>query len=260
MDNEFKEWLKKDNDFSQWLKDNPESFPIVYKHFQHEQVMSNPDEWVKWMAKYPELAEKQYPVWYNVCVENAKNAPSFEFANIIDGIPGFIPNWLDKANKCLPTQRIKELEQVKELLNIYIEIGESSTDEAIKAAYNENKESINEGLEIVIKTIQEAKGKALSISNIETKVPIKKTALFMVFNGETMGKTKGESPTKLYNTFKYYSEISNRKGIPPNCTAKILHNKIRLFEEVIEMLPETKKAKAKDELKILWDRYNSEYQ
>lgn len=82
---------------------------------------------------------------------------------------------------------------------------------------------------------------------------INKTALFMVYNGETIGKGR----TKLHQRFAYYSKPVNRKGTPTNCTAKILHNKIRLFEEVIEMLPEENRARANDELKILVSRYNS---
>ena len=62
------------------------------------------------------------------------------------------------------------------------------------------------------------------------------------------GHTSGE---KLYQKFTYYSSRVNRKGIPSNCTAKKLQNKIKLIESVIRMLPDDCKKQAIDEVGIL---------
>ncbi|TXD53910.1 hypothetical protein [Polaribacter sp. IC063] len=62
------------------------------------------------------------------------------------------------------------------------------------------------------------------------------------------GHTSGE---KLYQKFTYYSSRANRKGIPSNCTAKKLQNKIKLIESVIRILPDDCKKQAIDEVGIL---------
>lgn len=82
----------------------------------------------------------------------------------------------------------------------------------------------------------------------------KKTALFMVYNGETMAKER----SKLFYEFTFYSSPANRKGRPLNCTRKTFNNRIGLQEDVIEMLPLAKRTLAEDELKILKKLYESD--
>ena len=71
------------------------------------------------------------------------------------------------------------------------------------------------------------------------------------------GHNSGE---KLFQRFTYYSSTANRKGKPIPCTPKKLDNKIKLIESVIELLPTDKQERAKDEVSILKEIYEAEYQ
>jgi hypothetical protein len=98
------------------------------------------------------------------------------------------------------------------------------------------------------------------------KLTIKQIALKLVFTGEFVtlenadeiikkyGLTSGK---KLYQDVNYYLKPANRKANPG--TKKMLENKIKLFESVIDLLPPDKQQRAKDELKILESQYNAEY-
>jgi len=103
----------------------------------------------------------------------------------------------------------------------------------------------------------------------KNKLTINQIALLYVYQGNSITREKGNeiakqyehnSGEKLFQRYTYYSKTGNRKAIPTNCTAKTLRNKIELFESVIELLPDAKKQKAQDELNVLNQRYNSEYQ
>lgn len=92
----------------------------------------------------------------------------------------------------------------------------------------------------------------------ENKIPIHQIALKYYYEGifinrenankylEGTGHTSGD---KLYNEYIKWSDKQNRKADPESKTK--LKNKILLFETVIDLLPEIKKAKAIDELKII---------
>ncbi|GET19872.1 hypothetical protein [Prolixibacter denitrificans] len=67
-------------------------------------------------------------------------------------------------------------------------------------------------------------------------------------------KTSGE---KLYQNFTFYSKTSNRTGDPG--TKIKMKNIIGLVKSVIELLPENKKTKPTDEVKILEKRLLKEY-
>jgi hypothetical protein len=71
------------------------------------------------------------------------------------------------------------------------------------------------------------------------------------------GHNSGE---KLFQKFTYYSSTANRKGKPTLCTPKKIENKIRLFESVIELLPNDKRNRANDEVLILRKIRETEYQ
>lgn len=71
---------------------------------------------------------------------------------------------------------------------------------------------------------------------------------------EGTGHTSGD---KLYNEYIKWTDKQNRKADPESKTK--LKNKIKLFENVIDLLPENKKGKAIDELKIL-NSFISKYQ
>lgn len=69
-----------------------------------------------------------------------------------------------------------------------------------------------------------------------------------------------KSGERLYHRFTYFSKATNRTGVPPRCTPRILNNKISLFKMVIDTLDETIKNKPIDELKTLENRYKAEYE
>lgn len=80
-------------------------------------------------------------------------------------------------------------------------------------------------------------------------------------NSNKIAKQYGHnSGEKLFQRFTYYSSLANRKGKPNSCTPKLLDNKIKLIESVIELLPIDKQGRAKDEVSILKTIYDSEYQ
>lgn len=70
------------------------------------------------------------------------------------------------------------------------------------------------------------------------------------------GYTSGES---LYQHYSFFSSTANRKANPHPLSQKRLSNKIKLFESVIEILPEVNKQRALDELKILKENYKIEF-
>jgi len=56
---------------------------------------------------------------------------------------------------------------------------------------------------------------------------------------------------KIYQHYIKFTSNADRKGKPNPFTQRRLNNKIKLFESVIELLPEDKKSRAIDELKII---------
>ncbi len=80
-------------------------------------------------------------------------------------------------------------------------------------------------------------------------------------NGNEIAKEYGHnSGEKLFQRFTYFSSFANRKGKPNPCTPKKLDNKIKLIESIIELLPTDKQGRAKDEVSILKNLYEAEYQ
>jgi hypothetical protein len=69
-----------------------------------------------------------------------------------------------------------------------------------------------------------------------------------------------KSGEKLYQRYTYYSSTANRKGKPISCTPKKLQNKINLIGSVIKILPKDKRGRAEDEVSILQNFFDSEYQ
>lgn len=80
-------------------------------------------------------------------------------------------------------------------------------------------------------------------------------------NGNRIAKEYGHnSGEKLFQRFSHYSSAANRKGKPTLCTPKRLSNKIKLIESIIDFLPIDKQERAKDEVLILKNIYDAEYQ
>jgi hypothetical protein len=93
---------------------------------------------------------------------------------------------------------------------------------------------------------------------IENKLSINQIALKLFYEGESLSREKAHkiiidygytSGDALYNKFVKYSDRKFRRDV--HVTAKILENKINLFESIIELLPDNKKSLPLDEVKYL---------
>lgn len=79
-------------------------------------------------------------------------------------------------------------------------------------------------------------------------------------NGNQIAKQYGHnSGEKLFQRFTYFSSSANRRGRPTPDTRKKLENKIKLFESVIDLLPNDKRRIANDELLILISMQETDY-
>ena len=100
----------------------------------------------------------------------------------------------------------------------------------------------------------------LTISQIALKYVYEGLQITRV-NGNDIAKKNGHnSGEKLFQKYTYYTSQTNRKGKPIPCTVKKLKNKIELIESVIELLPTDKQEKAQDEVLILKNILDTEYQ
>jgi len=177
MDTEFNKWLVEKNLLKK-IKNNPDLENELFNTFQRVYFFKDIDTSVEWFTHNYDFAQKQYPEFYNIMVEAAKNLTPIELAISIDKIPSFIPDWLIEANKALPIQRKKRLEQIKELLILLIQTGVNTTTEIIKAAYENNKVSINEGLAIIEKELQNTNSSFVITGFQSTLTPLQIETLF----------------------------------------------------------------------------------
>lgn len=100
------------------------------------------------------------------------------------------------------------------------------------------------------------KSKELTISEIALKCVLEGKILNRKNSKNELEGTIHNSSDKLYNKYIYWSLKAERTG-DPGSHAK-LRNKIKLFEKVIQSLPENKRALAENELTILMS-YLSKY-
>jgi hypothetical protein len=100
----------------------------------------------------------------------------------------------------------------------------------------------------------------LTINQIALKYVYELSQITRENSKEIARKYGHNSGEKLFQRFTYYSSTANRKGKPIPCTPKKLDNKIKLIESIIELLPTDKQERAKDEVSILKEIYEAEYQ
>ena len=143
--------------------------------------------------------------------------------------------------------------------------------EAIKDSYKDSDIEIRRKIKLYIDFMEARKNpQDFIIDKVKEgdKLTLDKIALFFIYTGKHITEENKDkiaihygykNGKKLSLKYSYYSSRANRKGKPKGCTAKILSNKIKLFESVIEMLPTDKQATAIEELKILKHIYNTEY-
>lgn len=101
----------------------------------------------------------------------------------------------------------------------------------------------------------------------QPKLSVKQIALKYVYEGKQITrnnandiatKHKHKSGEYLFQEYTYYSNRTNRIECPD--TKKKLQNKIQLIKSVIELFPPDKLKQAMDEVSILKNRFETEYQ
>jgi hypothetical protein len=112
----------------------------------------------------------------------------------------------------------------------------------------------------IIQFLEHKKGNPIqSKNNSKASLTISEIALKYVYEGAIITRENAKnfllgtgytSGDRLYNEFCKWSNYNDRKADPQSKVK--LNNRIKLFEKVIAELPENKKEKAKDELKILY--------
>ncbi|KXK42765.1 MAG: hypothetical protein UZ11_BCD004001145 [Bacteroidetes bacterium OLB11] len=133
--------------------------------------MKNIDEWVEWMARNPELAEKYYPEIMQGLTERIKSSEPFLTALIIQKLPDHFPNWKTEAEKYLCIKRKKMIQGYIDLIKVVLieyeypsEIEQKAV-ESVRAELTEQLEYWNNEL------------KALPPQPIKTKADILKEQL-----------------------------------------------------------------------------------
>jgi hypothetical protein len=196
-----------------------------------------------------------------------KEASNFNFSNenvppilkVVDSSP--LPNLMviEKNLKSLPDE-YKRLEYLLTVKTEYEE-GAHFCDLQIKKIKKLNKYK-REFKAVPSQALQPSSSKSnnpeLSLSQI---------ALKYVWEGQCIsnencseiaqqyGYTSGDA---LYNKYCTYSSAANRKA-SSDLSRKQLKNKINLFESVIDLLPESKKNKAREELDHLLNKLEEDF-
>lgn len=99
----------------------------------------------------------------------------------------------------------------------------------------------------------------LSINQIALKYVYEGLLITRENGGEIAKKYGHNSGEKLFQRFSYYSSLANRTGKPHPNTPRKIDNKIQLLESVVDILPDDKKGRVFDEIKILKTHSESEY-
>jgi len=190
-------------------------------------------------------------------------------------IPLFIENTRLQINKHFFTEQLKmieiisDIEKVKQTIDSYeksLPLEFKKTIASIKKPGFDLQE-IQQWFNTVSQIHTEYEQTKNKVKEHNGKLKIDQIALKYVYeeqqitreNGNEIAKQYGHnSGEKLFQRYIYYSSLANRKGKPNPFTPIRITNKINLFESVIKLLPENKKAKAIDELKILKTIYDSE--
>lgn len=94
----------------------------------------------------------------------------------------------------------------------------------------------------------------IALKHVYERSPITKE------NQESIAKQYGQtSGHRLKQEYDHYFVKTNRTGEPKDCTKKKLQNQINRIESVIDLLDESPRLRAKDELQILIDLRDKKY-
>jgi hypothetical protein len=254
-----RKYLKKHGDRWDWLEEytsNPNLAPIVAKGISAFLAYEESTQIFGYSIRYKIRHNQkfdwvtEYKTYFNLC---------FNYLN-------------SKEERLLPPKRRTK----EELISFHIQIEE--------ALFNESQQLYNEIMPKEAETIQEIKEAAIyyrewvreenkitesqTTSEPKNKPTANEIALFYYYQGKTItldnvaeiAKKHGFKGVKLYNLYTAYLNNNDRKAAPTNNTKVTFKNKIKLFENVIEMLETKDKQKALTELNILRNLYKSDHQ
>lgn len=222
--------------------------------------MKNIDDWVEWMVRNPELAEKYYPDLKHGLEARIKSSEPFSTALIIQKLPEKFPKWKQEVDQHLGIKRQKLILGYIEIINIILNQYDY-TSEIEQHAITSVRDELTEQLEYWEK----------EICTIQTQKPdlsINQIALKYVYSGIQITRNNASqiikqyghsSSEKLFQRYTYYSSSANRKGKPLPFTPRKLKNKINLLESVVEHLPSDKQGRINDEIAILRNFQETEH-
>ena len=87
-----------------------------FLNLKHKRQMNNIDEWVDWMTRNPELAEKHYPELMQGLTQGIKNSEPFLTALIIQKLPDHFPKWKNEADQYFGIKRTKMIQNYIDLI------------------------------------------------------------------------------------------------------------------------------------------------
>lgn len=247
-----------------------------------EFIFSNIQKLIK-LSKIIELISKEYPLINSVkALAKAKL-----FSDITGGIQHIEPLYLRTSDdildeivsigneirdKTVPKNvllKLYDFEYSDVYIGFLIKAYQVITN-SIQSIISENKQILNKKY-VVLETPPFLKQKEETTTIVKEKPILKINQIALKYfyegiqitrkNGNDIAKKNGHnSGEKLFQKYTFYTSQSNRKGRPSHCTEKKLKNKIELFESVIELLPTNKQEKLKDEVLLLKNIFDAEYQ
>jgi primosomal protein N' len=146
--------------------------------------MKNIDEWVEWMTRNPELAEKYYPKIMQGLKERIKRSEPYFTALIIQKLPDHFPNWKKEAEEHFGIKRTKTIQGYIDLINAVL-IEYEYPSEIEQKAVESVRAELTEQLEYWNKQIDTRFWLTTSLEEqetIEIKPALKSEAVQVVFN------------------------------------------------------------------------------
>lgn len=136
--------------------------------------MKNIKNWVEWMTRNPELAEKYYPETMQGLTDRIKESEPFLMALIIQKLPDHFPKWKTEANQYFGIKRTKMIQGYIELINTVLFEYEYSNEIEQNAVEN-IKPELTEQLEYWVNELKALPPQPISINESRTKKVIFET-------------------------------------------------------------------------------------
>lgn len=259
----FAYWLVKNN-LVDHFKNYPKDRNKLFKEFQNNTALEDPDSFLEWVALNPELAEKEYPHLMKDFTNSMKNTDLYFKALMIQKMPEYFPQRKAEVEKFFG---IKKRRMIQDNIDFITKVlfeyeypseTEKQTVESVRDELLEQKQYWEYEL-TVEKRLGTVKNQALQEGNNRLKV--KQIALIHVYEGHQITRSNASeiaskygynsklSGEGLFHDFDKYFSQANRTGDPG--TRQKLKNQIKLIESIIEHLTGKSKDRAIDEIKLL---------